>query len=251
MSPTTRSRSNSRDAVDQLSDEGEMIVSRLTDKIDEMSRKFELLLGKRDERIKSLEDELVNVKRNLAKMEEKLDDADAYERRDAVVLSGDLPIAKTGENCSSIVRDIIKNKLNVNIAGSDISVARRVGKKPASQLPDKRSIIVKLCRRDLKQDLLTAARSVKPDRFFLNENLTPKRSTLLFALRQAKKKFPDIISGCNTVDGKVYVYVKPPSSEPAARNSRMTVNTLDGLKDFCGRVLKQPVSSLIDRWPHN
>ena len=169
-----------------------------------------------------------------------------------MVLSGDLPDVREGENCSAIVRDVVKSKLNVIISNSDISVAHRIGKKPASQAPDKRGIIVKLCRRDLKHDLLTAVRSTKPSKFYINENLTPKRSTLLYALRQAKKKFPSVVSGCNSRDGKVFVYVKPPNSkDPSARNSRMAINTLDNLKDFSTKVLCKPVSCLIDRWPHD
>ena len=254
MSPTTRSNVTKSDHVSdlhQLSDEGEMIVSRLTDKIDEIYTKFESIILEKDKRIECLENELVTVKKNLLQVVEKVDDADAYERRDTVVLSGNLPVYKTGENCSAIAQQLFKDKLKVILNSSDVSVAHRLGRKPDTQRSDKRSIIVKLCRRDLKHDILSAAKANKPHDFFVNENLTPKRSTLLYALRQAKKKFPSQISGCNSREGKVFVYIKPSNPDSSARNSKMSVNTLDSLEEFCSKILNKPVSCLIDRWPHD
>jgi len=136
------------------------------------------------------------------------------------------------------------------IDSKDISVAHRLGKNPDSQRPDRRSIIAKLCRRDLKHELLTTTKSRRPANFYINGNLTPKRGKILYA-RKAKKNFPSLISGCNSVEGKVFIYVKPSKSDPSARNTRVSINTYDGLKDFCSTVLNNPVSSLIDRMPHH
>ena len=44
--------------------------------------------------------------------------------------------------------------------------------------------------------MLAAARRVKPDGLFLNESLTPQRQSISFALRNAKRQHPDIVSGC-------------------------------------------------------
>ena len=253
-SKRTRSASNRDDSgseVYQLTDEGEAIVSRLTSKIDEVYRKFEAIISEKDRKIEHLETELVTMKRNLTKLEEKIDDSEAYERRDMIVLSGELPLFKTGENCTNIVQQLVKDKLNLVIDSKDISVAHRLGKKPDSQRPDRRSIIAKLCRRDLKHELLSTTKSRRPANFYINESLTPKRDTILYALRRAKKNFPSVISGCNSVEGKVFVYVKPPNADPSARNSRMSINTYEGLSDFCSKVLNKPVSCLIDRWPHH
>ena len=53
------------------------IVTKLTDEI-----------GKRDERIDQLEQEVNRLKVNMRRMEDSLDEADAYERRDTLILSG-------------------------------------------------------------------------------------------------------------------------------------------------------------------
>ena len=89
-----------------------------------------------------------------------------------------------------------------------ISTSHRTGPKPRSpQVEDKRNIIVKLCRRYLKGELLSACRKCKPN-FYINESLTPTRSAILYALRKAKRMSPGVVAGCNSENGRVYVYVK-------------------------------------------
>ena len=82
----------------------------------------------------------------------------------------------------------------------DISTAYRLDGKN-----NKKSIVVKFCRRDIKNDLVTASRRSKPDQFFVNECLTPQRQTISYVLRRAKQEFPNIVSGSSSFDGKVYV----------------------------------------------
>ena len=62
--------------------------------------------------------------------------------------------------------------LKINVSSTDISTAHRVDKKTSNQQVDKRNIIMKLCRRGLKGDVLRACRQLKPD-FYINESLTP------------------------------------------------------------------------------
>ena len=71
---TRAATSKESELVEQhmLTDEGELIVSKLTDKMDEMYNKFELLLKDKDERIEALKGELVTLKRNMNKLEKKL-----------------------------------------------------------------------------------------------------------------------------------------------------------------------------------
>ena len=107
-------------------------------------------------------------------MEEKIDDADAYERSDTIILSGnDVPSATQGEIVSDIVCDLVRKRLKLEMDVTDISAAHRLGPKPRSQGPDHKKIIVKLCRRERKYDLITACKQTKPPNLFINENLTP------------------------------------------------------------------------------
>ena len=110
-------------------------------------------------------------------------------------------------------------------------MAHRLGRKPASQSEDRRGIIVKLCRREVKYDLMKACKSV-------NESLTPTRNAILYGLRQAKKKFPDRISGYGSIGGKVLVWIKPANSNaPNMRNSKMFVNNKIRFDALCSDIL--------------
>ena len=126
-----------------------------------------------------------------------------------------------------------------------------MGKKPISQGPDKRQIIAKLCRRDLKPDIFHACKTIKPKDLFINEHLTPVRKTILYVLRSAKRRYGDLISGCNSIEGRVYVWLKPPHpNAPGAHDTRMLINNRDKLEKFCHEVLNTQLSEFIDNWRH-
>ena len=82
----------------------------------------------------------------MAILEERHDDADAYERRDTMFISGDgVPYVTVGENCNDLVCSMVKEKFKINISSNDISTSLRTGPKPRfPQVQDKRNIIVKL-----------------------------------------------------------------------------------------------------------
>ena len=100
---------------------------------DELKSNFQEEMKKRDEAISVLKQENKTLQDYVARLEEKIDDAEAYERRDCVVLSGDgVPAAQTGENCIQVACDLIKDKLKLNISPSEVSTAHRLGKKPSA-----------------------------------------------------------------------------------------------------------------------
>jgi hypothetical protein len=242
----------------ELSKDGKLIVEAITRKFDELTLRFSEMkeefraeIAKKDEQVSGLQEEVDALKLKVSGMEEKVDDADAYERRDTLIFSGSsVPLVTEDENCGEIVRKLVKDKLNLNMAATDISTTHRLGRKPVTQKQDTRNIVVKLCRRDLKGDLLSACRQLKPDNLYINESLTPNRSTILYALRKAKRQFPDKVSGTGTMNGRVCVWVKPPNPEtPLPRNSRMFVNTRLTLESFCTDILGVPSSTLIENWP--
>jgi hypothetical protein len=85
---------------------------------------------------------------------------------------------------------------------------------------------------------------------YVNESLTKTRSTVMYALRRAKRQLPEKISGIGSMDGRVCVWVKPPNpSAVGARNTRMFVNTRKKLEEFCDEILNTPMASFIENWP--
>ena len=175
------------DLSSKLSEEGKLIVQLITDHNDILKSEFTEKIKEKDKEIAIVKSELNSVRTRLAQLEDRHDDAEAYERRDTLIISGDgVPEASLGENCTVIVSSMIREKLRKNISAGDISVSHRIGQKPRSpQHVDRRNIFVKLCRRNLKDELLSACRSLRPN-IYLNESLTPTRSTILYALRKVK-----------------------------------------------------------------
>ena len=131
-----------------------MLIER---KIHKIVAKFTEELDNCDKKIETLEQKATLQQQNLGRFEEKLDEADAYERRDTIILSGNgVPAAKTGEIVSDVVCAIVKDKLKIKMSPSDISTSHRLGNRPKTQGPDTRNIIVQLCRRELKHELISA-----------------------------------------------------------------------------------------------
>ena len=100
------------------------------------------LLKVKNAEIGQLRKTVTALEERVDALEGKVDAADAYERRDTLIVSGSVPNAEQGENCKSIVREMLKEKTRLSIDLSDISIAHRLGRKPQQQGPDKR-------RRDL------------------------------------------------------------------------------------------------------
>ena len=63
---------------------------------------------------------------------------------------------------------MVANKLSLNISASDVSVAHRLGKKIETKGDDKRPVIAKFCRQDVKRTIPTAGRTKKAENFFVS-----------------------------------------------------------------------------------
>ena len=209
--------------------------------------KSELLSGisQRDRKISELESDVDLLKKKVTWLEESLEEGQAYERRDVLIFSGKtLPPGSKDENCLQTVRNLTRQHLNYSLPENEISITHRLG---ANNSENKRSIIVKFCRRSTKTDILAAARKKKAPNFFANECLNPTQRTIGYVLRKAKCKFPDIISGSTTFDGIHNVWIRPPNPDAAgAQNGKQTITSLDRFETFCMRVLNKPVSHFIE-----
>ena len=102
-----KTRANTDEDINEadLFEEGRLIVLLLEQKIEKIVSKFTSEVKDRDAKINHLKTEVDLLKQKVNKMEEKLDEADAYERRDTVILSGqDLPTATDGErSCDGVL----------------------------------------------------------------------------------------------------------------------------------------------------
>ena len=114
-------------------------------KVDELRTELLEVIAGKDAEIEQLKQDVCTLRRDVQNLTERLDDSDAYERRDTFVMSGNsLPVVSDAENTSEVVCNSIKKKLKIVVKESDMSVAHRLGKKNPGQQLDRRSIIVKL-----------------------------------------------------------------------------------------------------------
>ena len=233
----------------ELSADAQIIISYIQDEFSKFRTEFMEDLKRKDQQVQSLTSEVGVLKKKVEKLENLLDESDAYERRDTLIFSGPaVPAVSRDENCSKIVQELVKNELRCIIGENDISVAHRLGRQPASQGPDTRSIIAKFIRRDTKRDIFMASKKqTRPSRVFANESLTPVRRTIFKTLRVIKQAHPNIVTGCSTFEGRVYAYTKPDTA--AARDKRHLISNHEMLETFCRDVVKKPLSSFLDSWP--
>ena len=243
-----------------MSDESRFIINELNNRFKELNnsfdglrRYFDDILAKKDEEILQLKTESTELKTRIIKLENTLDEEDAYIRRDSLIFSGNaIPTVTNGELCKNIVKSVVEEKLKIKISDSDISVAHRLGKKPTAQIPDRRQIIAKFCRMDTKRELLMAKRSFSnrtdTSSLFINESLTPRRRAIFYSLRQMRKAHPSIISGCSTIEGRVCVFTKNPQQSEHHRSKRHFINTHESLKQFCDEYIKEPMERFLSSW---
>ena len=112
-----------------------------------------------------MSDEIFVLRKGVVELEDKIEDNESYERRDTVIVSGDgIPAVTDNEDSSKIVTQLIKDKINLIVNPADISVAHRLGRKP-DQGPNKRKIVIKLCRRETKSRFVESMQSCKAKEF--------------------------------------------------------------------------------------
>ena len=234
----------------KLSEESKLIVSILIYTVNNTQVKFEDAMKLKDKDIKTLETKVTHLENKIESMECKLDNSEVAERINDVIITGpSTPVVTIGENCISIVKNLLGNKLRMNLSPNDIVKSHRIGKTTQGQGPDKRSILVQLAAKEKKAEIFEAIKVIKPEGLYINENLSPMRNSIMYVLRKAKRQFPDKVSGCRSLDGNVFVWIKPPNPNARdAQNSRMQVNAYQKLDKFCSEVVNSSVSSFIPNW---
>ena len=235
--------------MDDLSNDAKTIIAYVQFEFDKMKTELTATVNSKNLEIENLKGEVKSLNDKVAKLENLVDESDAYERRDTLIFSGSaVPEATTNENCGAIIQDLVKNELNYVISPNDISISHRLGKKPVTQGPDKRSIVVKFCRREIKNGVYAARKNqTRQNRIYINESLTPTRQTIYHTLRRIKRLNPELVNGFSTYDGRVYAYTKNTSpSASSTRDMRHLINNMEMLKKFCHDYLKKPLTTFLE-----
>ena len=130
----------------------------------------------------------------IEELDTRLDEVESYMRRDCLVVSGipEPTDPNQRENTDQLIIDLAKNKLNVEIDPKDISRSHRVPGGPPR--PDSgirpRGVIVKFTSYNVRRRVFSARRELKnfPDKIYINEALTRRRSELAYKARQLVKE---------------------------------------------------------------
>ena len=127
----------------------------------------------------------------VVKLEQQICENSAHERKNTLIMAGTIPPAQHAEDCEFIVREQIREHLLLELA---IDVKLKIQERISV------TACLNFANRDVKQNILKVA---KPKKFYINESLTPLRNTILYVMRQAKKKHPSVINSCNSSDRSV------------------------------------------------
>ena len=180
---------------------------------------FDSVLGEKDKKIGVLEEKVVSLQNQVQKLENIVDENSQYERRDTFIISGQtLPISRPNEDSKEVVKTLFREHLRMNIDTNDLSTAHRIGRIPNGE--DRRSIIVKACRRDLIREIFLNCKQVKPP-FYVNPALTPTRGKIMYLLRKLKQKYPRKIKACRSYNGEPKAIINLP---PRTRNGNQEEN---------------------------
>ena len=144
-----------------------------------------------------------------------------------------------------MAKEVIRTKLNISLPNDVIVAAYRIGKKENDQAPDKRKILVRFTNKQ-KNYLISAAKTTKPVDIFVSENLTLNRQKIAYALRQAKNKFPSIVSGTNTMNRIPYVWIKPIGRATGGSYIRHKIVPHATLKKFYYDTLSTPLDEVVN-----
>ena len=245
--------------LDMIQSEFAKLATRLNEDLEKNCAKINenclKVLQEKCVEVDEMKIQMKSLKGQVQKMQDEIDASNQYERKDTLILSGSaLPTMSESEDCHEVVRDLLKDCLNINIAPGDINTCHRLGpisrpNGPASvNRSGKRNIIVKFCRRDIKKRIVTASKAQpKTDRkLFCNESLTPLRRSMFHALRRMKADDSTLVKGCTTMEGKVYAFTPPVT--PNMRDQRHYIGNMEALREFCLQYVKQPVDRFLEHF---
>lgn len=196
-----------------------------------------------------LSDENNDIRERLSKVEFAKDDLEQYSRRNSVRISG-YP-EDTSENTDNIVLSIAR-ELDVEIIKSDIDRSHRVGKptsqrsgRPAQNKQRPRDILVKFATYNARQQLYEMRKDLRNSenetmkQLFINEDLTKKRSQLLYDARCLFRV--EKLAAAYSLDGRLFVRDD--------QNHRHYIQSDDDLKVFGDPTEAKKELALLARLP--
>ena len=218
--------------------------SKFTAFRDEMTK----ISSDRETKLAQIQEENNSLRKMLNQQNLKIDEKDQYTRRESLVFSGDdVPAFADDEITTDIVCTLVNAKLGddqLHLIPQDISISHRLGIKPRNGL-DNRRIIARFVRRNLKYQVLKAARAKKPANMYVSESLTPTRQMIVRAIHKMKKEHPRTVTKYYTNNGSITVQVKAPNAGCDDPAHRVTIDTMAALEEFSRKTFQKSTAAFL------
>ena len=96
----------------ELSEDGKRIVLAIREEMQEVKDELLDQLSIKTKEIEELSNKVATLKERVGRFEERVEEAEVYERRGTLVISGkNVPPIVAGENCVPLVCDLLKSAL--------------------------------------------------------------------------------------------------------------------------------------------
>ena len=151
------------------------------------------------QKVTDLQKKVTYLEGDLARVKDDLDDHEQYSRRNSLHLYGIKE--KKDKNTDTIVVELIKSKLDVDVTEKDLDRSHRVTPKNPSNGP--RPIIVKFARHNVRQKVYAVRTKLKGSQIFIREDLTVKKQKLM---RETLKH--ESIAKAWSTDGRIRALTK-------------------------------------------
>ena len=99
-----------------------------------------------------------------------------------------MPSPTSNENCISTVRELLQQKVSLIVPTEDFHSATRLGKTNSN----KKNILIKMKSFSGKLNIIKACKAKKPN-FYANDDLPAEKQTIMYVIRETKRKFPAIV----------------------------------------------------------
>ena len=212
-------------------------------KFDEFKNELLSEMKKKDDKIGDLEQRVSCLSREVTALTDRLDTSENYNRQDEFIVTGGAVPAAAGhsDNPKADLCHILKFNLKYELPLDKLISVRYIGVGSNTRNPEKKKLLVKVVDGHLKQDIIRSCKSTRPPNLFINDNLTPSRSKILFALRQVKRKKLGNLSACGSLKGDVYAWIR----DPSGKDRKFYLNTWSKLENFCEKSLNIRLDDLM------
>ena len=172
-------------------------LEAVTTSIDEIYKKFEDYEKERkekDEEIKNLKADVMNLRIQINEQNHTLDKHEQYSRRNCLLLHG--VAENNNESTDDVVMKTIREKMGEEIRDIDIDRTHRIGK--AKSDGKSRPIIIKFARYNTRNKVFRKKKQLKGSGVSITESLTARRISQLKKARE-EHEFKNVWS----VDGRI------------------------------------------------